>query len=507
MKFRSISPQGVNYDVPAYLLEDSHYSSALNMSFRRGAAETVKGYAEVWRDDTKNVLYLLGNRRPGTFYWIMPSDTGVYVTDQSSAFDITPTGYDAGSDTDWTGVEVNGIAIINNGITEPWWWDGKTTNAMQPFSGWELGTTAGFIAGFKNFCIAGNITSNDVNFENQLDWSASVAAGLPPDDWLPVPSNDAGDAILADVSGSLVDGAALHDQLVLAKHHALYLMAYVGGQFVFSFRKLSDSRGVLSTDCMVEHSGLLYIFSDGDLIVTDGSTVQSIATDVVRDAVFKVLDTTRYKLCHVALHQGRDEVWFLFPSSGNRYCNKAAVYTVTSKSWTVRDVPDVLVARPGLYFSSNDSIAWNDDGSGWDGDGTGWDSGIISEIDDSVVMGSQHSINVAGAALDFGGAAIPTVLEKASMDFGDPVTVKNLLQVWLTTEGRPGDVLTVRCGGQMARGDDILWGIDHTFIIGSDDYIEVDVTGRFLSIRVESALNSPIQVGGIKFGYEDAGLW
>ena len=70
-------------------------------------------------------------------------------------------------------------------------------------------------------------------------------------------------------------------------------MNYIGGNLVFSFQKLFNDTGILSRNCAVEFDGKHFVVVEGDLIVHNGVSKQSVATDIVKRTLFDDLDTTK----------------------------------------------------------------------------------------------------------------------------------------------------------------------------------------------------------------------
>lgn len=508
MKTKRYNPLGVITDLPPQQVGDDNYSEVVNATFRQGAAFRVAGYADGAPDPLGEPYYLIGNKRPNSqFYWVYPSLENIYTTNQTQHADITPVDQTPAEVGDWTGAELNGILMLNNGVNPPWFWDGQLGNIMESLPNFPSNTTVGWLRSYKYFAFAGDINSDGTQYDNQIYWSASVEPGLPPQEWQPLPSNDAGDNILASTQGTVIDGHQLRDTFIIAKNHSLYIASHVAGRFVFNFRKLSETVGVLTKNCMVEHHGKLFIFSDGDIVVTDGQTVASIANDRVRQRIFETMNMLKYKVCHAALYSARDEIWFCYPTGQNELCTTAAVYDLTDDNWGFRDLPNTVQARQGIVQDPNAKISWDSDDESWDSDSTRWDESGLSEIADGLMMANQEKLFAVGKSASFNGQPVNSTLEKLSMDFGNLEVQKLISEVWLYPAGRPSEALEVRIGTQDNEAQPIDWGAPQTFIIGQDKKINLTDTGRLISIRVTAETDYVWSLQGFQFFYIERGRW
>ena len=63
-------------------------------------------------------------------------------------------------------------------------------------------------------------------------------------------------------------------------------MEFVGGTFLFNFRKLFGDEGVINANCVVEVDGRHYVFGQNEIYVTDGTSRKSISDERVRQFVY-----------------------------------------------------------------------------------------------------------------------------------------------------------------------------------------------------------------------------
>ena len=70
----------------------------------------------------------------------------------------------------------------------------------------------------------------------------------------------------------IVDGLELGTNFVIYSSSEAILMEFVGGTFLFNFRKLFGDEGVINTNCVVEVDGRHYVFGQNEIYVTDGTS-------------------------------------------------------------------------------------------------------------------------------------------------------------------------------------------------------------------------------------------
>ena len=80
---------------------------------------------------------------------------------------------------------------------------------------------------------------------------------------------------------AIVDGLQLGTNFVIYSSTEAMLMEFVGGTFIFNFRKLFSDEGIINQNCVVEADGKHYVFGTHDIYMHDGTTKQSICDERV----------------------------------------------------------------------------------------------------------------------------------------------------------------------------------------------------------------------------------
>jgi len=510
--FRKLKPQQAIYDLPPSELDEQAWSDADNIYFRGQGSIRVEGYSDIANPTLLNEPFWNGYIRTldKINMWIYAGENKIAATDFLNHYDITPLGLTGAEPQDYVGGQLNSLMMLTNNRDAPVYWDGVINNPMQPLPDWPANTTCGFIRGYRYNAIAGNITANGVNYENQFYWSSSVAPGSPPTSWTPLPSNDAGDNILASTQGPLIDGAHLRDYFVLAKNHSLYVMRYVGGNFVFNVAELTNHVGALSANCMVEYNSELYIFGDGDIIKTDGSTIVSISEQRVTNQIFNEINQTWKNRAFAVVYSAKKQIWFCYPAGGSIIANRAAIYSVEDDKWGYRDIPNLYHAAPGVASNLQVPETWEGDTQAWELDTQIWNESGVREIADSVLMGSGDDTGHL-YGVDFSktanGELIESVLTKESMDLGEYALIKLVTGIVLNVNGTSGDTLQVRVGTQLRDVDDISWGQPVTFTIGVDELVNITLKGRLISVEIRALTGEQWRCYGMQIKYQLEGLY
>lgn len=215
--------------------------------------------------------------------------------------------------------------------------------------GWNANWRAAALRSYGDFLLAINVTESNENFGTRVRWSDVTLSDEPPSNWTDAsPSSAAGFNDLAEMRTPLIDGFSLGSNFILYSSDQVWQMEFVGGNFIFNFRKLFDDTGIINQNCCVEVDGRHYVFDRDDIYVHDGVSKQSICDGRVKDFIFDNINlskATHFAVCHMPELQ---EVYFCYASGDDDVkfaevdgCNKAAVYNYVSNTWSFIDLPNV----------------------------------------------------------------------------------------------------------------------------------------------------------------------
>ncbi len=209
-----------------------------------------------------------------------------------------------------------------------------------------------------------------------------------PSTWTAASTNEAGDGILADTPGPIMCGAPLGGSLLLFKRASTYAIDYIGGERVFRARLLDGDRGALTRHSIVDVGGQMFVVSDGEVYLTDGTTWTPIAFGRTKEFLFSQLSQDSYENLYVVHHRARGEVWVCYPESGFTYPRRALVYHTASNEWSRRDLDSAACAEVGIVNDLSADESWDADAEEWDADGGAWNSANFSLATEQLISGT-----------------------------------------------------------------------------------------------------------------------
>jgi hypothetical protein len=495
------------------MLDEHTFSDVINVEPFDIGVRSSSGYAEVFGTPLFAPEHVINNKTAAAFYWLYASSGGIGVTDGQSHFDITPTTPPITSTwpANWTDAQLNQIVCVNNNVDPPWFWDNVPANIMQALPDWPVATTCRSLRAYQNNLIAMDIRGPGGDFINQLMWSDAADPGTIPQSWTPLPENSAGDNVLADTIGTLIDGQAFRDTFLLLKEHSTYLMNFIGGNFVFGFRKLFDTSGILSTNCAAEYLGEVFILTDGDFIRTDGQTAQTLIDKRMRRWLFNNIDSDAYQSSFVVSYHAKNQVWCCFPEAGESEPTLALVWDATDDKFGVRELrPSAAHIARGQVGGLSGVLNWDDDDGEWDLDVTGWNSALFNPTEDALVQANrtQTRLVAVNEGTTYGGEAIHSRVEKTGLDFGDFKRIKLVKTFAPRIIGNPGTELTIRLGSSNNDANIVQWSAPVPYVIGDSQKIDTFAQGRFIAFSIESKRDQATWLlQGVEFEYDLQGYF
>lgn len=209
-------------------------------------------------------------------------------------------------------------------------------------------TTA--LRSFGDFLLALGTVEAGNSYPNRVRFSDPALANQVPDTWDETDlTNSAGFNDLVQMKTPIMDGATLGANFLVYSKDQVWSMEFVGGTFIFNFRKIFDDAGVINQNCIVEVEGRHYVFDQDDIYVTDGNTRQSICDGRVLKYIFGGMDSSRTHECFVLHNSALEEIYFCYSTdddmalyTSGTHCNRAAVYNYKEDVWSFQDLPNVV---------------------------------------------------------------------------------------------------------------------------------------------------------------------
>ena len=499
-----IRPTGIVEDIPASEVGPESWTQMQNFYMRTSFARRIAGISQFFLDWTDEALNLSNVFSATLNFWTVMGKNGIQVIDQSGAVDdITPAVYVAPVlASECSTSIINGFPVFNFRQNPPAFWDLNASNIAAPLTGWPAATSCRSIRTFSQFLFALNMTEGGQEFPTKLRWSNAAEPGTIPTEWTATATNNAGDASLADTAGGIVDAAALRGQFVIYKQHATYVANFVGGSFVFTFRKFLTTSGIMAQNCVTEALGQHVVMTDGDVILHDGQNVRSLVDEKLRRFIFLQIDPVNFVNSFVFNYRAAKEVWICFPTQGNIECNVAVIWDYAHDLLSIRELPETWShAQSGLVLATTAALDWDGQSETWNESAGSWNraqfTGAFERVLSSVAVstptgltdplgdGNSRLLFVDDTSTTRDDAAVVGQISRESLDLGTPEALKYVRRIWPRIDGSTGTIIKIRVGVQDEPSEAISWSVQQDFRVNEDDFLNFDASGRYISVRFE----------------------
>lgn len=475
-------------DQLAQELPDAGLSSVSNVRTRDGHIERIGGDTAIYTTPPVTPYFCLPYAAGPSRFLVYAGTAAVYADDGSTQTDITGTAPTGASGNRWTGGVLNGVLVLNNSIDQPMYWGGNTALNLATLTGWNSAWRCASLRPWKNYLFALDVTKTATRYPHMVKWSSAADPGTVPASWNEAdPAVDAGELDLAETTDFLVDCLPLGDQLIIYKQFSMYAATYVGGQFIFSFRRIPGDSGLMAKGCVASVPGGQIAITNGDVIFTDGQTVKSIVSGRVRKWLFNSIDPTYYERAFVTTNPSFNEAWICYPTTGNTLCNRALVWNWADNTFTVRSLTNVTYGCSGQISAAvDDSFAA--DSVSFDESSTTFDQAQLPLSKSQLVLAtSTPQILAVDVGNDFHGTGFTASIERTGLAFGDASTVKTARAVYPRIDGNSGSTIYIQLGATMDVEAPYTWADPVPYVIGSTFKADSFVTGRFIGYRIYSS--------------------
>ena len=244
---------------------------------------------------------------------------------------------------------------------------GPTGTNFLDLTNWPSTYRTSALRSFGDFLLALNTVEGSTNFPNRVRWSNLVTANNVPDSWDGADTTrSAGFNDLVQMQTEIIDGATLGSNFIIYSSDQVWLMEFVGGTFIFNFRKLYTDAGIINQNCAVEVEGKHFVFGPQDIYMHDGTSKKSICDERVKNFIYTGLNNQNSDRCFVQHNESLNEIYFCY-QSGDQYvafpnsdrCNRAAVYNYRNDTWSFMDLPNV---SSGTSANVNSVSTYNNSG-------------------------------------------------------------------------------------------------------------------------------------------------
>ena len=502
-------PQGMVKDVNPTGLPNEFFTHTENARFEDNAAKKILGHDSVFTAPSIDPYFLI-NLTGSTSFWFYAGTAKIFRTDGTNNVDVTrASGGDYSTNLtgvgNWVGTIFNGNPILNNGVDDPQLYDTSTSKFVD-LTNWPASTTCKSMRAYGNYLLALNMTESGTNLPNKVRWSdTSISI---PSTWVAGATNDAGTNTIGDEGDFIVDGFQLKNTFIIYKERSTWLMNYIGGNLVFSFQKLFNDTGILSRNCAVEFEGKHFVVVEGDLIVHNGVKKESVATSVVKRALFDDLDSTNFKNIFVLHNKQKNEIWTCYPTVGSTNCNKALVWNYRRNAFSFRDLPNVLHIATGIVNPGTPSAVWSGQSQSWDNYSTSssWGQRFFNPSEVSILMAgtTDRKFFRGDNGFDFDGSNFTMLLERKGLTLdGNTNTVKQIRKITPKITGTGSAQIFI--GSSMSPDGTVTYSSPQEINPASQNKVDARTSGKFIAIKFQHTSATTFELNGYDIEYEVAG--
>lgn len=529
--YDNIGAIGIVKDMPSHECPQEAWTDGVNIDFHDNKAIKSSGYQEQFESSTASPsiaiapYHLLFHKVGNNDYWAYAGVSEVYATDGTTHANITNTSASYTSvvaTIPWTGGNLGGIAIFNNGVQTPQQWGdtvsaASLTKTLKDLENWSATTTARFVRPFKEFLIAGDITKDGVRNERELRWSHPAEPGTVPDSWdYNDTTKDAGKVELSKTSDRLMDSLPLRDVNVVYKEYSCWGMQYIGNPNIFRIYNIFENIGMLAPRCAAYFFGRHFVFGTDDIIIHDGQNHETPLNKKLTRTIFNNIDPSNYKNSFIIPNYRENEIWFCYPENGNTWANIALVWNFKDNTSSFRELPGVTHAALGVGGVGSDT--WASDSGVYSLDSSTGDQKTYNPTVRRLLMaspGSTDRIYVMDETEQKAGVNMTSYLEREALPLGrqtpdgrilvDHTSYKFVRNVYPKITGTNGGTVNIYLGTQPVVGGTKTWTDPLPFVIGTDYKVDCRVNGRIISIKFESTSNIAWEMSGFAIDFDIEG--
>jgi hypothetical protein len=528
---------GVVKDIPGYEIPANGWTSANNIRMQDGSVWKAKGYGPFFTAPPNVAPYwVYPVQTPSAYYWLYFGLNTVIAVQNQYHFDITRTGgYNASTYFPWNGGNLGGVPVFNNAVDVPQYWEFPVShgNKLQDLPGWPSGDRCKVMKPFKNYLIALDVDRSGTGYPTMVKWSHGALIGAPPASWdITDPTLEAGENVLPQEGGDLVDQLVLRDINVLYRQESTWAMQFIGPPLIWRFWEIFDTSGILAQQCCEEFFGKHFVVTQDDVIVHDGQQPQSVADARVRRFLFSDISSSNYDKSFVVHKREDKEMWFCYPQSGSTYPDKVAVWSYATQAWSFRDVPGIAHAAYGVVDENasdtwdqaqgrwfTESTTWSTETRTWDTSGTAWSADskpwnyrtfdgqlldVVYADPDATQIWVGDSSNTENSAT-MSASISRTGIAMIGPDKTDLYSRKQIRAIYPHIEGTDGQVVKVRVGWQDRIDQTVTWSTYQDYTIGTTYKCDFNEDGRLMAVEFKSDSDMEWRLHGYQIDMEVSG--
>jgi hypothetical protein len=513
---RNLGQTGVVTDNSAYNIPLTGFSAGFNVRFDEGRVSR----APIFRTIKDSLGFT-----PRFTYGIVPAtgfDTVILASDAwaikeyASGTVSNVSGSITGSSDPrpYTGTSLADVTYINRVDRVPVYRTGTGTN-FADLPNWDSTHRCRSLRSYGDQLIALNMTEGSTNFPTRVRFSDITTANSVPGSWDAADTTkSAGFNDLVQIPTEIIDGMSLGSNFIIYSSDQTWLMEFVGGTFIFNFRKLFNDAGVINQNCVVEAEGKHYVFGAFDIYIHDGTSKQSICDERTKNFIYSNLNNNNADVCFTQHNPVLNEIYFCYMSGDSRVefpnanrCNRAAVYNYRANTWSFMDIPNVssgTVANVNSVSTyANSATTYQLTGGTYYSQQDSFDRHVImvgeDQASDGITSDKMYGVDLSDTGqmafqLDVE-ATKPPYLERTGIDLDEgglaarQYMVVTRLYPQCDTINTADTTLTFEFGASDIPRATPVYGSPVTYNIPTEHKIDSRAAGRYLSYRMTLADN------------------
>jgi len=572
--FKVDQPKGVNFTKEPSQLPATVWDEAQNVTFRHGITKKVTGYEQGFGKTGENndsslfpesVLSLRDDTQD--FYWWAYASFDsenkaklLRITSANVHTDVTPVGDIIKDDNfSWTNDSINAVPYFT--YQQPYRWDGSTQ--FERYTYFPDHIKVDTVRTYRNFHIGMNFETVDFDpsapplnwgsaitdeeareeyagtfgpwnagkHQNAIWWSSDVIGKDTDVVWSDAdPTKSSGWNFLGGAGGPIIDGKTMRDSFMIYRERSVWQMTYVGGINVFAFKEVFTDAGCLGKDCVAEIEGQHFVVGQSDIYGHNGVQKTSIADGVTRKEIFDSIDPSYIRNVFIATKYQDKELWVCIPEASTNIdgkCNIAFVYNWEEKTWSRRNIPNMVCSAYTILSISEGDISWNAESEGGPVDasneatsdigGSTWNEATDTWNDSYFKYNpSQWGLMFGGSTVDGTGGALYTsikepledgnnieaTVEKRWMDMGDRAQYKTINKIYpLVRNG----IVDCYIAGTSTVMEAPVWKFIGEFDPSVRMHLACHATGRFLHVKFVIKGDSRAELRGYAVDFVKSG--
>jgi len=523
LPIRDLGSSGVITDVSPYNIKLNAFSRGFNVRFDEGKVLRSPIFRKIKDSLGFTPRFVYGVVPSGGFDTVLMLSDSWVINEYASGTVSNRSGSITGS-TDprpYTGTSLADVTYINRQDRVPVYRLSSSTN-FADLTNWTSNWRAGSLRSYGDFLIALNMTEGSTSYPTRVRFSNLVTANSIPDSWDETnTTKSAGFNDLVQIKTEIIDGATLGTNFIIYASDQVWMMEFVGGTFIFNFRKLFTDSGIINQNCAVEVEGKHYVFGSFDIYVHDGTSKQSICDERVKNFIYSSLNNQDADRCFVHHNPTLNEIYFCY-KSGDAYinfpnadrCNRAAVYNYRNDTWSFMDLPNVSsstianVNSVATYATSTTTYTLTGGTYYQQQDSYSRHSLMVGETltPDGITSDKLYGIDLSDAGqiafqLDIE-ATKPVYLERTGLDLDEgglaasQYVVVTRIFPQADTINTNDTTMDFEFGASDIPRTTPTYSSVVTFDIATDHKIDSRAAGRYLSYRMKLSDNKDFEISG-----------